>query len=296
MVIKMQDNETVFDTVISYLPVRIKNELENIPNREDIEEIRIRADLPLCLTKNGESIFLKGVLPTRQDVAYCVRRFCNESVYAYTSQINSGFIAGPKGCRIGVAANFGGENAVDYSSLNIRIAKQIFGAANRLIKYYRGGGVLIAGPPGCGKTTVLRDAARQFSDGVTGKSYRVSVIDSRGEISGGGLDVGKNTDVFLFSPKDAGIEAALRSFSPEIICFDEIGTFSELKGVAQSLNAGANVFTTVHAESFSDFSHRPIIKALLNSGAVKSVILMHGKNLENAEFIEREELIKCRLF
>ncbi|MBQ0084447.1 MAG: hypothetical protein KBS52_06780 [Clostridiales bacterium] len=295
----MKEPIKTLEAVAECLPYGIKRAIEEIKNREEIEEIRLRADKPLCFTVRGESFFKEDITVRKEDIAYCVKRFCNESVYAHIKELNSGYIAGPCGSRIGVAGNFGGENAVHFSCLNIRIAHEIIGAADRLVKAYKGGGILILGPPACGKTTVLRDAVRQLSDGISGKSYRVSVIDSRGEITGGesgGMNIGKNTDVFLFCEKARGIEMALRTFSPEIICFDEIGTSKELCGVKQSINAGADIIATAHAGSLEDLKKRQILREFMLTGAVKTVVFMESRSLLNAEFIDSEELRRCRFY
>lgn len=297
--ISLYGEKTTFKAVLECLPYEIKRAADGFINREKIEEIRLRAEKPLCFITCKESFFLEDIKVTKADIAYCVKRFCRESVYAHIKEINEGYIAGPAGSRIGVAGNFGGENAVDFSSLNIRIAHEIFGAADRIVKNYSGGGILILGPPACGKTTVLRDAVRQLSDGKNGTSYKVSVIDSRGEITGtdaGIMDTGKNTDIFLFCEKAKGIEMALRTFSPEIICFDEIGTKEELYGVKESMNAGVDIIATAHAGSLADLKKREVLREFMLCGAVKTVVFMHGRNLDNAEFIESEELRKCQFY
>ena len=70
----------------------------------------------------------------------------------------------------------------DISSLNIRIAREVYGAADELLRELDKeiSGLLIAGPPSSGKTTILRDLARQLS--IKGK--KVVVIDERGELGG----------------------------------------------------------------------------------------------------------------
>lgn len=44
---------------------------------------------------------------------------------------------------------------------------------------------LILSPPGCGKTTLLRDIVRQVSDGNScGHGVTVGIVDERSEIAG----------------------------------------------------------------------------------------------------------------
>ncbi len=59
----------------------------------------------------------------------------------------------------------------DISGFCIRIAHEVLGAANNVMKYLvkpprRLYHTLIISPPRCGKTTLLRDIARQVSDGI----------------------------------------------------------------------------------------------------------------------------------
>ena len=63
------------------------------------------------------------------------------------------------------------------------------------------GSCIFWGPPGCGKTTLLRDMARQIS-----KVEAVVVVDERGELFPSELfDMGQRLDVLRGCPKKEGI-------------------------------------------------------------------------------------------
>ena len=83
---------------------------------------------------------------------------------------------------------------------------------------------LLISPPGCGKTTLLRDICRQLSD----SERQVVIVDERSEIAAcyhgvPQLDVGLRTDVLDGCPKAEGIRIVLRGMAPQVIVTDEIG-------------------------------------------------------------------------
>ena len=179
----------------------------------------------------------------------------------------------------------------DITCINLRIAREVKGVATKLALGFRGEGWLIAGPPGSGKTTVLRDFARQISDGCHDKSYRVAVIDSRGELSGNGVnDLGISTDILKTEDKAKGVEIALRTMNPQVIVFDEIGSLQELKKVQDGFNSGVSVITTAHIGDKSELLKRQITRELIISGVVRKIALLSHFCRGEIEIITSKEL------
>lgn len=300
-----------FDLCLYGIGEDLRKSLINIPEtvKSNVQEIRLRVGLPVALTVAGDVVYvrddgsvcfylnesLRRVKPSDLEETY--RLLCGNSVYAHTEELKNGFIIMKNGCRAGVCGTLS-ENGFmsNITSVNIRIAREIFGAANDIINGYEGGGLLIAGPPGSGKTTVLRDLIRQLSNGSMGKYMRTAVIDSRCEIGGSGTnfgiqnDLGSNTDVLVTADKAAGIEIALRTMFPDIIAFDEIGNSKELLAVKESFNSGVSVITTAHIGSVEELLQRPVTAELIKSGAVNQIAVLSQLHGSAITLIKTEDL------
>lgn len=276
--------------ILYALPPKIKGVLFNLSPtvQQNVAEIRLRKNLPLTLTVYGETVFLKNdgqtcfkkcdglVYVSESEVLESFNLLCDNSVFAHENELKDGFIIMKNGCRAGVCGKLcDGGIMQDITSINIRISREIKGCANELCALYNGGGLLIAGPPGSGKTTVLRDFIRQISKGINGRINRVTVIDSRGEISGGGMhDLGLATDILNAEQKAHGVEIALRTMFPDVIAFDEIGNNDELKAVSQCFSAGVKIITTAHVNDLYDLKNREITKRLIESGAIEQIAVL----------------------
>ncbi len=284
---KMNDTKP-FDTALYAVPPRLRKILENLPDfiKSEVQEIRIRSGMPFALTMSGKPVFVLkdgnvsknskfSAICDSTDTKECLMLLTNHSVYAHTNEISEGFIRMRCGHRAGICGTFSENGMIyDISGINIRIARQVIGVSDEICdKIY--GGLLILGSPGSGKTTMLRDLIRQKS--ILGK--KISVIDSRGEISASSYGInqynlGDNTDVYIISDKAHGIEMSLRTLYPDIIAFDEIGNMREFNAVNECFNSGIDIFTTAHIGNLTDIKNRKVVKSLLLSNAIETVIMM----------------------
>ena len=289
---------------------RVRSILESIPQKikENTQEIRLRAGSPLAITISGDTVFVKEggetsffisdglYYVTEKDVEESFINLTQNSVYAHEEELKNGFITMKNGGRAGVCGTFTKEGFLsDVTSVNIRIAHEIFGCANQILKDYKGGGLLIAGAAGSGKTTVLRDIVRQLSLGRNGKFHRICVIDSRGEISGhiGSKcnDLGRCTDVLYIDNKAKGMEIALRTMFPEIIAFDEIANVEELKKVKESFFSGVDIITTAHIGSKEELLKRNVTYELIKERIISNVALLPKIHGGEAEFFSVSQLL-----
>ena len=194
------------------------------------------------------------------------------SLYAHEEELRQGFITVAGGHRVGVAGQAVLETDgrvrtfKNISYLNIRVSHQMKGAADKILPVmYREGGLrsaLIISPPGCGKTTLLRDLIRQISDGnAYGPGMTVGVVDERSELAGSFQgkaqnDMGMRTDVLDGCPKEIGMLLLLRAMSPQVIAIDELGSEGELKALGQAAACGCRILATVHGEDRRDVERR----------------------------------------
>ena len=280
----------IFDSALYPLPDRVAEVLRRLPNciKNSVYEIRLRSGRPITLTcerifyisRDGEattSLPRDPLCVDEEELYEVLTRLCGHSVYTRAEELRNGYVSMKNGHRAGVCGRFQSGYFRDISSVNIRIAREIEGAAAALYGKV-GKGILIAGSPGSGKTTVLRDIVRHLSD--SGK--RISLIDTRGELAAacGGratLDVGLNTDVISGGEKAKGVEIALRTLFPEYIAFDEIGSTRELELVSESFFSGTGIITTAHASSVEELKKRRVTKRLIEMGAVDHIALLPQK-------------------
>lgn len=277
--------------------------------KEEITEIRLRAEKPVAVVmRRGIYFFSKpsGKLTclystllrciTSEELTEVFHRVCGYSVYAFKDAINRGYVTVEGGHRVGIAGTAATEKGLvtavrDVSCINIRIAREIKGAADDLfLRYFQEkiSSVIVAGPPSSGKTTVLRDLARQLSGAERGLMKKVFVCDERGEIGAAYCgkarnDLGINCDLATGYPKSEGIMIGLRSFSPDIIICDEVATKQEVEAVITGLNSGVGFALSVHARDEQDLKTKQSLKTLLSTGAFGSVILLSGKDVGKIE-------------
>ena len=304
--------------VLQYFPLEIYLQItkliEDNPKTADIiQEIRIRTNKPIAIKVDNSNRILKHKV-TQEEVLKTFEKICEGSIYSYRKQICEGFITVKGGHRIGITGNVAIEDEkvinINYiSSLNFRIARQKLECSNELLKFIinmEEGSIyntLIVSPPGCGKTTVLRDAIRKLSNGIKEINFRgrtVGVVDERGEIAAmyKGVpqnDIGIRTDVIDNIPKDKGMHMLVRSMSPEIIACDEIGSFEDVQAINYAICSGVKGIFTAHGGSIEEINLNNELSELLKKNILERIIFLdtntkgainkvYGLDLKNKEY------------
>lgn len=268
---------------------------------KQVSEIRLRVERPAILMEGNREVFLRedGAYtehmeqawhPDRQALQEIVSHLCQYSLYAYEDELRQGYITIEGGHRVGIVGQavqegVGAIRTIKYiSAINIRVAHQILGAANSVLPYiYKGGSMrntLIVSPPGCGKTTLLRDMVRQISGGnAYGPARTVGVVDERSEIAGCymGLpqnDLGPRSDVLDACPKALGMMMLLRSMSPAVLAVDELGSSEEIQAVRMAASCGVSLVATIHGMDMQDVQGKPGMGALLSEGIFVCMLVL----------------------
>jgi len=249
-----------------------------------LEEVRLRVNQPLTVKSRGRYCYLdeqgnttalkQAYRVTSDDLMRTVQILTNNSWYAWEEEIRSGYLTVPGGHRVGFcgrAVLYGGriKTIHSVSSLSIRVARQIYGAADGVIGRICPGvgkvrSTLVISPPGCGKTTLLRDVARQ----IAAAGIQVVIVDERSEIAAchqgiPQLDVGPQTDVLDGYPKTEGIMTAVRALSPQVVVTDEIGHPDDAAALAELARSGVSVIASCHGEDVQQVRARKWISECL---------------------------------
>lgn len=304
--------------VLQYFPLEIYLQItklieENPKIADNIQEIRIRTNKPIAIKVENSNRILKHKV-TQEEVLKTFEKICEGSIYSYRKQICEGFITVKGGHRIGITGNVAMEDDkvinINYvSSLNFRIARQKLECSNELLKFIinmEEGSIyntLIVSPPGCGKTTVLRDAIRKLSNGIKEINFRgrtVGVVDERGEIAAmykgvSQNDIGIRTDVIDNIPKGKGMHLLVRTMSPEIIACDEIGSFEDVQAINYAICSGVKGIFTAHGGSIEEINLNNELSELLKKNILERIIFLdtntkgainkvYGLDLKNKEY------------
>lgn len=274
----------------------------------NLEEIRIRLNKPLDIKINGKSHLLdkNGTTCTDKNDAYIINRepfyhtlekISRHSLYAYKDELRSGFITIEGGHRVGIIGMCVIEDnkvksVKDIKSLNIRLSHDILGVAKKIDYIYESEikNTLIISPPGGGKTTLLKDIIRSFSDKY-GKT--VGVVDERLELSDY-IYSGIRTDVISNCPKHIAMSILLRTMNPDVICVDEIGNQNDVTALLDIFNCGVKVVSTIHGKSITDIKNKMNLQPILDNKYFDYFIILgksHNDKIHifNKDFIEVTE-------
>lgn len=309
-----------FESAISFLSDKLRFALCKIPPKikQNAQEIRIRVNRNISVICPNNTLFVsnsgdvssnaygtQNIKVYQRDIEISFCKLCDDSVYSFQNQISNGFVTAKGGHRVGICGtavvqNSKVVNIKDISSLNIRIAKDHFGCAKPILDFFNRNQIkntLIIGPPSSGKTSLLRDLARELSlMDLGGVKPKIVIVDERNEIAATHkgipqFDIGLSDVLSEFSKSD-GIIQAVRSLSPDVVICDEIGTESDLESIIKCINCGAKIVASIHAENKEDFRKKNISEKLIDICGFENLVFLKSSSSPGAiqDFIKSDEL------
>ena len=285
--------------ILDYMPVHVKCMFKNVFDISccTVEEIRIRIGKPIVACIMGENYAVlpdgtlspkltAGYLASSADVKSIFQAMCENSVYAYLEEIRQGFLTIKGGHRVGFSGRVVTDGADitnfrEISSLNIRIAHEIIGAADPIMPQIMPDGrvrsTLVIAPPLAGKTTLLRDITRQISN----RGVKVALVDERGELAAmyqgeAQNDVGVQTDVMENAPKRLAIIMMLRAMAPQVIVTDEVATAEEVSALLSAAGTGVSILASTHGSSLDEVRRRGVLAPLFSANIFEQVIVLQS--------------------
>lgn len=287
---------------IACLPEERAAALSRVAEQERIEELRLRCGEAPSVRIGGAERPLSLAPVTADELRETVSRAARYSVHSYAESMRQGFLPLEGGHRLGLCGTAVAENGSvtgvrRISSLNLRVARQIDALDDILAPYIGEGApfsLLVLAPPGCGKTTLVREWVRLVSDA----GHTTAVADERGEIAGLAegvpqFRIGRCTDILEGCTKKQAALMLLKTMSPALVAMDEITSPEDIEAVALCAHCGTAVLAAAHAAGLNDLRRRPLYRRLLSLGVFERVLTIEQKDGKRSYRMEKTEGTTC---